>query len=1192
MDCRFEFWHDSALMQSSTFFDNLDVHFQAILEREFRRGNHRLQFVGSASASLVGLFLANISSKDIENLPHLVITSSLQDAEKFQQAIEFFDSTRNVYLLSSFDVSPYSGLEPKPQIITDRLKFLFYAQNAKVRDIFVAPITALLQKSIPFKDLTKHHFRIQKDFEISLDFQQQLSEMGYQSSPVVEDVGQYAIRGGIFDIFSPAHDQPVRIELFGDVVESLRNFSIQDQRSSGEVFSYDVIPCKETVFSDDHLEKVLKDFRSSLKDRETDKEETDEILRSLSRKQFFPGIDYLLPYFYESLQNPLEHFSTGLNIWMVDSLSINREADQFFVDLQTDFQDCTHPIRPAIKALFQKNETLEWPQDSRFLSFSNLVTENFAEKDDSSSSQFTYSTHAVLELANPLQAQTPGNEEWQNILKNKLNSWKKDSYRILVTVKNKSQAERLKLLLEKFDWHAHILGSDQQNWQEIIDSSVDPQSLTIVQRYFPESLRIPDEKLIFLRDEDLLGRKTHSKDRRKSSTEFQEKAKRLSFGDLNPGDCVVHVQHGIGVYEGLKLMNIGGAESEFIQIAYKDKDRLYLPVYRVGQLQRYSGAAQTTVLDKLGGPGWEKTKTKVKKHLRDIAGDLLEIYAKRAQLERPAFHFSENDLAAFEAAFPYDETDDQLRSIEDIVKDMTSTRPMDRLICGDVGFGKTEVAMRAAFIAVQSGKQVAILAPTTVLSFQHFETFKKRFHGWPVEIRELNRFVSNADAKKTISELKEGKVDIIIGTHRILSKDVEFNNLGLMIVDEEQKFGVLHKERIKKLKNSIDTLTLSATPIPRTLNMSLMGVRDLSIINTAPVDRLPTRTFISKFDEANIRKSIEAEIARGGQVYFIHNRVQSIYALADELRQIVPDARIRVGHGQMNEDELEKTMVAFFNHEIDVLICTTIVESGMDIPRANTMFIDQAHMMGLSQLYQLRGRVGRSKQRAYCYLILPRDKKLDKDAQERLKVLQENTALGSGIRIAQYDLELRGSGNLLGEEQSGHVNSVGYEMYMDLLNETIHQLKGEPTEALELDPEINLRIPALIPDNYIKDIRIRLSYYKALADIRSHEDIEKIEEELKDQFGELPDATLNLMGLMLIRSICRELGVQDVSAGAKNVSLKFSPQTRMKPETVISLAMRENKKYSITPDNRLNIRMNSITWPAVFEELQYLKTLI
>ncbi|MCB0412082.1 MAG: DEAD/DEAH box helicase, partial [Bdellovibrionales bacterium] len=463
----------------------------------------------------------------------------------------------------------------------------------------------------------------------------------------------------------------------------------------------------------------------------------------------------------------------------------------------------------------------------------------------------------------------------------------------------------------------------------------------------------------------------------------------------------------------------------------------YLPVYRIGQIQKFSGPANTAMVDKLGGQGWEKTKTKVRSHLRDVANDLLKLYAQRAQLERPPFSPVDQDFLSFEAAFPYDETKDQLKAIESIIEDLTHRRPMDRLICGDVGFGKTEIAMRAAFKAVQDGKQVGVIAPTTVLTFQHLETFRRRFRGWPLQIKGLNRFISKSDQTTTLAELKTGAVDILIGTHRMLSKDVEFKDLGLLIIDEEQKFGVRHKERLRKIKNSVDTLALSATPIPRTLNMSLMGIRDLSIINTPPVDRLPTRTFVCRFDAETIRKAVESEIARGGQVFFIHNRVQSIYALADELRSILPNVRMRIAHGQLPEDELEKAMVAFFNHEVDLLLCTTIIESGMDIPRANTMFIDQAHQLGLSQLYQLRGRVGRSKERAYCYLLIPKNKTLDKDAQERLKVIQENTALGSGFKIANYDLEIRGAGDLLGEDQSGYINAVGYELYLELLQEEI-----------------------------------------------------------------------------------------------------------------------------------------------------------
>ncbi|MCB0369657.1 MAG: transcription-repair coupling factor, partial [Bdellovibrionales bacterium] len=821
-------------------------------------------------------------------------------------------------------------------------------------------------------------------------------------------------------------------------------------------------------------------------------------------------------------------------------IEIQNSSDNFLSEIKAEFDNSEHTlVRPQLNEFFNS----EWVELNGEVSefkltgfkenkipfkvvFSNIDFQkvNFDDSSDSIT-RIEYRTYTTQEFANLSLLSQPGSESWNISISNKLKQWKSDHYRIFISIRNAAQAERLKHFLDQIHFQFGKINTADYSWQTWAqEQEYNEHLIHFIPRYLSESLRLDEEKIIFLREEDFFGKKERLRSTA-GSEDFQKQAKRLNFGDLKPGDLVVHVKHGIGQYEGLKVMNINGIENEFIQLSYKEKDKLYLPVYRVGQLQKYSGGSSSSTLDKLGGSSWEKTKIKVKSHLKDIASELLALYAKRAELHRPPFRLSEDEVLQFEKGFPFEETDDQLRAINDIIKDMSSDKPMDRLICGDVGFGKTEVAMRAAFFAVASKKQVAILAPTTILSFQHFENFKKRFSGWPIEIRELNRFVSNVDAKKTLKDLKEGRVDILIGTHRLLSKDVNFKDLGLLVVDEEQKFGVIHKEKIKKLKNSVDTLTLSATPIPRTLNMSLVGIRDLSLINTAPVDRLPTRTFICKWEPETIRKAIEAEIHRGGQVYFIHNRVQSIYGLADEIRQIVPQARLRVAHGQMEEEELEKTTLAFFNHEIDVLISTAIVESGMDVARANTMFIDQAQLFGLSQLYQLRGRVGRSKQRAYCYLLLPRSRQLDKDAQERLKIIQENTQLGSGIRIAQYDLELRGAGNILGDEQSGHVNSVGYELYMDLLNEAIARAKGEDIDDNELDPEINLRIPAMIPDQYIPDIRMRLSYYKALAEIKHEDDVEQIENELQDQFGPLPDPVVNLIGVMLVRKLCKDLGV-------------------------------------------------------------------
>lgn len=1170
--------------------ESLPTRLEILLERKFEIGLREMTLTGSSTPLALSYLLSQTSSKTINDLPHLVVVPSEADALQFQQELEFFDPHRHAWFLPAFDVSPFSGLDPSPQVRKSRLQFLAKAARAKPGEIFLATADGLSQNTLPYSLFTQRHRVFKKGDTWPEDFSTYLSSLGYESSPMVEDVGQFAVRGGLVDIFSPAEPHPIRIELFGDQIESLRSFSEDDQRSLAEVTSLELIPAREAIFVEEEYEKTLKRFREDLEKRGVTGPEAEEAQRSLWGKILTPNLEFYLPFMFAKLENPLAYFSTPLNVWVLAKDQIEHAHDEFLGEWKADYNAASSAVlRPDIDKFLTPKDKWPIPEGGRHLEM-HLLEEFTGE--ESSDKHAEYRTTSTQDLASLSSATPFGTENWYRSVGVKLKKWRDDGYRLFFATRNVSSQEKIFYALERMDLLAKKAATDDYLWDTWMqEQDADRALVHLIPRTLPESLRFEEERVVFLREDDLFGKK----ERRRSasgSEDFQKQARRLSFGDLKPGDLVVHVLHGIGQYEGLKIMPIGGADSEFIQISYKDKDKLYLPVYRVGQLQKYSAANVTTVLDKLGGPGWEKTKSKVKGHLRELAGDLLQLYARRAEAHRPSFKISEQDTLLFEKSFPYEETDDQLRAIQDIRHDLSGTKPMDRLICGDVGFGKTEVAMRAAFFAIQDGKQVAVIAPTTVLTFQHMETFKKRFNGWPVEIRVLNRFVSNAEAKKTIQDAADGKVSILIGTHRLFSKDVKFKDLGLLIVDEEQKFGVAHKEKIRKMKVSVDTLTLSATPIPRTLNMGLVGIRDLSLINSAPVDRLPTRTFICKFEPETIRKAVLSEIARGGQIYFIHNRIQSIYGLADEIRQIVPEARIRVGHGQMPEEELEKTMLAFFSHEIDILVCTAIVESGMDVPRANTMFIDRADLFGLSQLYQLRGRVGRSKLRAYCYLILPKGRKLDPDAQERLKVIQENTALGSGIKIAQYDLELRGAGSLLGEEQSGHIDSVGYELYMDLLQQALAEARGEDTADRELDPEINLRIPALIPDAYIGDIRIRLSYYKALADIESEDDLTRIEEELRDQFGDLPEPLLNLMGLMLIRRQCKDLGVRDVSAGVKNVSLVFTERTKLKPETVIGLAMRENKKYSITPDNRLNIRMNTMTWMAVHEELKQLLRLI
>lgn len=1171
--------------------DPISPRFEKIFERALERAqNHadkNLRVVGTDSTLALAFFLSQTTSPKLWAKPQLVLLPTQQDVDRLQSEIEFFDPELKVSALPSFDVSPYSGLYPNTKIISARVRWLSEASRPQSRHVFIACIEAVLQRTMPVRALKETTHRFKTGDELPANTAKFFGSLGYQAVPVVEDEGTFAIRGGIVDVFSSFHPYPIRIELFGDQIDSIRMFDPESQRSLETLTEFVIIPPREVLFNDETRERASNQFRKDFAGREVDESDRDSVAHGLAQGQLFPGVDFLVGAFYEEFCSPLDHFNGEVIAWLVNPHEIERGSDQLIETLKSEFADSAqHVIRPQIDELYRSFDQI--PNDHFDLKIQLLpidISDHMSTGDEVDDRRVEMPSQNLRFLPSDQSA----TDALPDVL-NKLVNWRENGTVCFVAASTNSQAQRLKVFLEKTSLVGNIVSEESYLWSDWFEQqNLDRKTIHIIPRSIDDSVRLVEENVIFVRDEDFFGKKNRRREHKKTGT-IENRANALAFADLKPGDPVVHTLHGVGIYEGLKVMPIQGVDSEYIQLSYKDGDKLYLPVYRIHQLSKYAAPGGARILDKLGGTQWAKTTSKVKNRLRELALDLLELYAKRSQVHRPPFPANDDDFARFEANFPYDETNDQLKAVDDIIGDLTSDKPMDRLICGDVGFGKTEVAMRGAFKAVQAGKQVAVLAPTTVLTFQHVETFGRRFKNWPITIKALNRFIPNAEAKKTLAELKEGKVDIIIGTHRLLSKDVGFKDLGLMIIDEEQKFGVAHKERIKKMKTAVDTLTLSATPIPRTLNMSLVGMRDLSIINTAPVDRLPTRTFVTKFDEETIRKAVTSEIQRGGQVFFLHNKVQSIYSTADEIRRIVPDARIKVGHGQMEEHELEQTMVSFFNHEIDVLVCTTIIESGIDNPRANTMFIDNSHQFGLSQLYQLRGRVGRSKERAYCYLLIPPNKRLEPDAQERLKIIQENTALGSGFKIAHHDLELRGAGNIIGEDQSGEIDSVGYEMYLELLDEAVRTARGE--EVLEaIEPEINVRIPALIPDSYIPDLRIRLSYYRALTEIETPEDVDRLENELRDQFGKLPDQVLNLMGLMLIRHLCRQLGVRDLTAGPKTISLAFTERTPLPPSKVIELTARDNKKYSITPDNRLIVRMNSITWPNIYDELVYLHKL-
>lgn len=1164
------------------------------------RSGGRLEVVGFDRPEVLAMLVTQELPVALQR-PMVFVFADESAAADFESAVRFFSKTARVLHLPSFDISPYSGLYPSPRTVASRLHWLWNLGAKTPNSFFTATVESLSQRTIPRTVLSKSVSKYLKGQSISETLADDLVRLGYSSAPLVEDIGSFAIRGSVVDIFSPAHALPLRFDLFGDTIESIRFFNPADQRSTDELTTMAVIvPAKEFLLTDDAKERASQWFKLDLLSRKLENAETRDLLQSLALGHLFPGIDFLLPAFHTAFETPLDHAPADSLIWMVNPIELTRAADTLQADVKRGFESSLDmPIAPAPNSLYRPLDQWIFDGVTASISVSKILFSQNQEAGDAQQTGSINQDHhkdsvrlSTVEIRLPAPSpQSPLGTEAMA----RLQAWRQAGETVFLSAGTLAQCQRLRLLLDNNGFQSEVLGEDDFNWLDCIQRQTAlPALISIVPRPLSVSFRLPDEKIVFLRDEDFFGRKTHRRDKKvDSQTAFKDATASLAFSDLEPGDRIVHSQHGIGLYEGLKLMSVNGIEAEFLTLSYKGGDKLYLPIYRISQVQKYSGPGGEALIDKLGGIGWAKTKIKVRGQLRELAGDLLLLYAKRAQTTRHGFpgdELSAQEFSLFEAAFPYDETEDQLKAIGSIVDDMTSDKPMDRLICGDVGFGKTEVAMRAAFKAIQGRRQIGVLAPTTVLCFQHLETFQKRFKNWPVVIRALNRFIPPADQRKTLNEIKEGKVDIVIGTHRMLSKDLEFKDLGLLIIDEEQRFGVSHKEKIRKLRVGVDTLTLSATPIPRTLNMSLVGIRDLSLINTPPIDRLPTRTFVCKYDEETIRRGILSEIQRGGQVFFLHNRVQSIYGVADELRRLVPEARIRVGHGQMEEHELEATMIAFFSHEIDVLLSTTIIESGIDNPRANTMFIDNAHQLGLSQLYQLRGRVGRSKERAYCYLLVPQNKRLESDAQERLKVIQENTALGSGITIAHHDLELRGAGNLLGEDQSGHIEAVGYETYLELLEETIRELKGEDI-AQKIEPDINVRIQALIPDTYVPDIRIRLAWYRSLAQIQSPEDVDRMEERLTDQFGRPPEPVINLLGLMLIRSVCRDLGIRDLSSGPKAISLAFTNQTRVPPTEIIKLAAREKGRVALTPDMRLNIRMDTITWPKIYEELVCLQTL-
>ncbi len=1082
------------------------LNLRALLKTAIARSglDTRAQAVAGLTPAAKSLFVAN-ASHDRQKGVVLYVVPTDADLEQAADDVKFFLASldglpasaadRAVLPFPSHEVDPYRGLKPHIGVTSVRARAL-HAIAAGTARVVVASAAALLPRVTSPERLRRASIDLRPGQDIdTLDLADVLIDAGFSREDPADEQGEFAIRGGIVDIFPAGESAPVRLEFAGDTIESMRSYDPSTQRSTTTVDRLVVVP----------LQDILGDDRSATL------------------------FDYLA----------LAHDAL---IVVSERDEVETQATKLLEQLQRSYETLGSAGRPA-------GETIP-PPAGLFVEWPDV------------DARLTQAT-ALLQLG--LDDQPHVRCQPAVAFRGRLADWVADIRRhreaggtTLFAAASTGRAERTIELLKEYDvLAAPVEKSEDSRYAAVL----------IAQGSVSQGFRLPDAEFQIYSEADVFEEERRAPERRRSAS----KAFLSDLRDLKVGDYVVHVDHGIGIFVGLKKIGVGDNEQEFLELRYAGEDKLFVPVERLDLVQKYTGASRPPV-DRLGGTSWERAKTKVKKAMRDMAEELLKLYAARKAVPGHAFSPDSHWQQEFEDAFEYELTPDQKTAIADIKHDMESSTPMDRLLCGDVGYGKTEVAMRAAFKAVMDGKQVAFLAPTTVLAFQHEKTLKERFAGFPVRIDMISRFRTKPEQQQVIADLGAGKVDVIVGTHRLLSKDVEFRDLGLLVVDEEQRFGVAHKEKIKQLRKKVDVLTMSATPIPRTLNMSLVGIRDMSIIETPPKDRLSIQTNVVKFDPQVIARAIQSEMARGGQVFVVHNRVESIFSIGNLIQRLVPEARVVIGHGQMSEDVLERAMLDFMAKKYDVLLATTIVENGLDIPNANTIIINRADRYGLSQLYQLRGRVGRSDRPAYAYLLIPPEDNLSPIAKKRLAAIKEFSDLGSGFRVAALDLEIRGAGNLLGGEQSGHIDTVGFEMYMKLLEQTVRELKGEDVED-DVRATVNLGVDLRIDETYVPDMNQRLMLYRKVAAARKEEEIDRVLDEAVDRYGPLPDSVLNLADYGRIRVMADRLGVESVDREARTVVIKFRPQAKVDPVRLVAL-VRQRGDLTLVPPAALRLNLD------------------
>jgi len=1121
---------------------------------------------GSAQSYFYSQFLANLKKTC------LVILPDKKAAEKFYKELNFFMSAPDtsvqsgnmrLYEFPPYDISPLTGLSPHREVVTRRLQAM-YALMTNESSIVITSLEAASYRILPKEVLVRslEYFEIGEEVDRDL-LLRKLETNGYQRVSIAEERGEYSVRGGVIDLFSPLYPMPTRLEFWGDRLESIRQFDPLSQRSLAYLEEMVLLPANEVIMDEDAIRRA----------------------RSMGRlpKQHegclgFAGQEAWLNHFYAGLDTLFQYLPgngliTVINPHQMEPISrkINEKFHKGIEKYRSEAAGKGSPFPQIGDNFVGFQEITKHIEDCQRLEFSelDLNSDDRPQKKIHITGKFHLDDDLDVWLAGKGRVSMAP-------LAEKIAHWLDAMARVVLVSRTEQQATRLQEILKNYDVQVSRV---IHHWTEIPGKP----GLSICIGRLSKGFTWPDIGLYVVSEDEIFGPK-HSLSGRKKTR--KNALKWSSFSQLKAGDFVVHEEHGIGRYGDLSKMEIGGKANDFVIIEYADNARLYIPADRVNIIQKYAGADERSPkLDQLGGRSWDIAKQKARNSVKRIARQLVELYALRRHRKGYSFSLPDNYFREFEATFEHEETPDQIAAIENVLEDMISEEPMDRLICGDVGFGKTEIAIRAAFKAVSDGKQVAFLVPTTVLAEQHYETFRKRFEDYPVRVGILSRFKTRAEQTRILGELRSGKIDVLIGTHRILQKDVKFVDLGLLIIDEEQRFGVKQKEALKKYRSLVDVMAITATPVPRTLHMSMMGVRDLSIIETPPEDRLAIQTHLSPYDTSLIIRAVNFELERGGQVFFVHNRVHNIDHVADQLRKLIPQARLAVAHGQMKGKDLENTMMHFLQREIDILVCTTIIESGLDIPSANTIIINEADRLGLAQIYQLRGRVGRAKEKAYAYLLLSEGSVLTRDAEKRLRALMDFSHLGAGLHLAMHDLKIRGGGNILGFSQSGHISAVGYELYLKLIERAISELKGEEWHD-DINPEINIDLPAFLPGDYVIDTDVRLNLYRRLSGLIEKTELEDMIEEIQDRFGPPPQEVQNLLGLMSIRILLKNMGIIRLDVGRNNLTLTFAQPSRIDTEKLVRTVDSRPDRFQFLSQNKLKFNIRSLPDPVDLNKIE------